>query len=81
MLNTVRKISKDNVPLKPVTVAWLSGFRLLLDNPKDIFDADFPFGWVNFYRVDDYSATSYFYLDRTSTSLNGLPSIELRLDK
>ena len=81
MLNTVRKISKDNVPLKPVTVAWLSGFRLLLDNPKDIFDADFPFGWVNFYRVDDYSATSYFYLDRTSTSLNGLPSIEQRLDK
>jgi hypothetical protein len=81
MRDLVRKLLKAGVPLKPVTVAWLTGFRLLLTDPKNIFDNDFPFGWVNFYRADDYSATAYFYLNSTSTGLPELPELSIRLDK
>jgi hypothetical protein len=81
MLDVVRKIKKNNMKLEPVTVAYENGFRMLLDNPKDIFDNDFPNGWVNFYRIDDYSATSYFYLDSPSTGLNPLPDARQRVDK
>lgn len=81
MRDVVRKIIKNNMKLEPVTVAHENGFRLLLDNPKDIFDADFPNGWVNFYRIDDYSATSYFYLNAPSTNLKGLPGVAERVDR
>ena len=80
MRDAVRKMIKENAPLKPVTVGWLNGFRLLLDDPKDIFDTDFPFGWVNFYRTDDYSATSYFYLNSPVSGLPGLPGVSERVD-
>ena len=78
MLDVVRKLLKNNVKLEPVTVATLQDMRLLLDNPKDIFDKDFPYGWVNFYRIDDYSATSYFYLNAPSTGLMELPEVAAR---
>lgn len=81
MRDVVRKLVKNNMKLEPVTIATLTGFRTLLDNPKDIFDADFPNGWVNFYRVDDYSATSYFYLNTPSTRLRELPDVSERVDK
>ena len=45
---------------------------------KNIFDDDFPNGWVNFYRMDDYSATAYFYLDKPASELSELPSAEYR---
>ena len=77
----VRKLIKNNVKLEPVTVAWLNGIRLLQENPKNIFDEDFPNGWVNFYRIDDYSATSYFYLNTPVTSLSELPGVSERVDK
>jgi hypothetical protein len=81
MRDVVRKLIKNNMKLIPVTVATLTGFKTLLDNPKDIFDNDFPNGWVNFYRIDDYSATSYFYLNAPSTALKELPGVGERLDK
>jgi hypothetical protein len=81
MLNVVRDLLKSNVKLEPVSVAGLNSFRSLLDEPKNIFDKDFPFGWVNFYRIDDYSATSYFYLDAPVTSLRELPEVSERVDK
>jgi hypothetical protein len=81
MLDVVRKIIKSNMKLEPVTVAYEKGFRKLLENPKDIFDADFPVGWVNFYRIDDYSATSYFYLNEPSTGLKELPGVSERVDR
>ena len=81
MRDLVRKLLKNNVKLEPVTVASLTGFRLLLDSPKNIFDEDFPNGWVNFYRIDDYSATSYFYLNKPSTTLSELPNVGERVDK
>ena len=77
----VRKLIKNNVKLEPVTVAWLNGIRLLQESPKNIFDEDFPNGWVNFYRIDDYSATSYFYLNTPVTSLSELPVVSERVDK
>jgi len=80
MLDDVRSILKNNVKLEPVTVVSMNGFRRLLENPKDIFDEDFPFGWVNFYRIDDYSSTSYFYLNKPSTRLGELPEVSERLE-
>jgi hypothetical protein len=80
MRDVVRKLIINNVKLEPVTVGWLNGSRLLLDNPKDIFDADFPNGWVNFYRIDDYSATSYFYFDAPTSGLGELPSVGQRVN-
>jgi len=80
MRDDVRSLLKNDVKLKPVSLASVNGFRRLLDNPKDIFDEDFPVGWVNFYRVDDYSATSYFYLDKPSTKLNELSKVSERLE-
>ena len=81
MLDVVRNLLKNNVKLEPVSVAGLNSFRSLLDNPKNIFDKDFPFGWVNFYRIDDYSATSYFYLNSPVTNLRELPNVSERIDK
>jgi hypothetical protein len=81
MRETVRELLKRNVKLMPVSVAGADGFRRLLDNPKDIFDQDFPNGWVNFYRIDDYSATSYFYLDAPVTGLHELPDVSERTDR
>ena len=81
MRDLVRKLIKNNMKLEPVTVAGLTGFVALLDNPKNIFDTDFPNGWVNFYRVDDYSATSYFYLNTPVTNLSELPKVSERVAK
>lgn len=75
----IRTLVKRNVKLKPVTLAMAGGFLRLLDNPKDIFSPDFPDGWINFYRVDDYSATSYFYLDKPESALEGLVGVEERV--
>jgi len=80
MRDDVRRLLENNVKLQPVSLASEYGFRRLLDNPKDIFDDDFPVGWVNFYRIDDYSATSYFYLDTPSTRLSELPKVSERLE-
>ena len=79
MRDDVRSLLKNDVRLKPVSLAYPGGFRRLLDDPKDLFDEDFPQGWVNFYRIDDYSATSYFYLDKPSSGLSDLPEVSERL--
>lgn len=65
--------------LKPVTVAGAEGFTRLLDHPQEITDSYFPNGWVNFYRIDDYSATAYFYLDKPESNLKGLAGVEERI--
>lgn len=53
--------------------------RLLdMDNPPDIYS--YETGWgVNYYRSDDVSATSYFYLDRPENNLPALQPVEERL--
>ncbi len=79
MRDEVRSLLKNGVKLEPVSLATINGFTRLFENPKDIFDEDFPYGWVNFYRIDDYSATSYFYLNKPSTGLSALPAVSERL--
>ena len=61
--------------MQPVSVDGPGGLYRLLDMPDapSITDDNFPAGWVNFYRVDDYSSVSYFYLDKASSSLPALP--------
>jgi len=81
MLGIVRNLLRNNMKLEPVSVSGLTGFIRLLDNPKDIFDKDFPVGWVNFYRIDDYSATSYFYLNNPTSGLDELPDVSERIGK
>ncbi len=68
------------VLLKPVTVSTDTGFVRLLDLPHapSLEDENFPKGWVNFYRIDDYSATAYFYLDKPSGELPALAPVEER---
>jgi hypothetical protein len=75
----VRELTRRKVKLQPVTLAMSGGFLRLLDNPKNIFDPDLPDGWVNFYRIDDYSATSYFYLDAPVSRLPELSGVNDRM--
>jgi hypothetical protein len=78
--NDVKELISSGAKLKPISVAGTAEFTRLLDlpNPIDITDEKFPDGWVNFYRIDDYSAVSYFYLDKPSSSLPSLPSVDIR---
>jgi hypothetical protein len=41
----------------------------------DLIYFGYPEGWVNFFRVDDYAVTSYFYLDKPAGSLQPLASV------
>jgi Protein of unknown function (DUF2961) len=74
----VKEIMERKVPLKLVTVSNDSTFIKLLETPMSVTDPSFPKGWINFYRVDDYSATAYFYLDRPISSLPELASVNER---
>jgi hypothetical protein len=78
----IRGIAKAGGRVKPVSVMTSKGLIKLLETPDypDLFDDKFPADeWVNFYRVDDYSATAYFYLDRPESNLPGLVPLDKRL--
>jgi hypothetical protein len=77
----VRELWNKKIPLIPVTVDGVNGFTRLFELPSeiDINDKNFPEGWVNFYRVDDYSSVSYFYLDKASSSLPALQPLAQRI--
>jgi hypothetical protein len=77
--NEVRELYKKGVPLIPVSIDGPGGFVRLMDTPISILDEKFPDGWVNFYRIDDYSSVSYFYFDKPSSSLPALPSLDTRI--
>lgn len=53
--------------------------RLLDLSITDINDKNFPKGGINFYRSDDVSSTTYFYLDKPQSNLPSLPALELRM--
>lgn len=78
----VRTLLKKGVKLKPVSVSTDTAFiRLLALHPSpQVQDQNFPNGWVNFYRVDDYSATSYFYFDKPDHDLPPLPVVAVRVE-
>jgi len=78
----IRGIAKAGGRVKPVSVMTSKGLIKLLEAPDypDLSDDKFPSDeWVNFYRVDDYSATAYFYLDRPESNLPALASLAGRL--
>jgi hypothetical protein len=80
MLPKVREYKANGAALIPVSVAGDNSFIKLFDEPKakNLDDKDFPSGWVNFYRQDDVSATAYFYLDKPTSQLPALASVQDR---
>jgi hypothetical protein len=81
MSEKVREYAAAGAALMPVTVSTAQGMVKLLElsqAPK-ISDAEFPIGWTNFYRLDNYTATAYFYLDSPASDLPRLAPLEVRL--
>jgi hypothetical protein len=78
--NELRELYKKGVNFKPITIDGPDGFVRLLDMPDApiLTDEKFPDGWVNFYRVDDYSAVSYFYLNKPVSTLPPMVAVEQR---
>lgn len=79
-LEIARALYKKGVKLKPVIANSKTGYlKLNAMNPAPaITDEQFRPGGVLFYRIDDYSATSYFYLDKPMNDLPILQSIDIR---
>ena len=81
MSNEVQQLFKKGVKLQPVSVAKSDGFLRLfeMEDAPSLTDNNFPEGWVNFYRIDDYSSVSYFYLDKPTSNLPVLPLVSKRV--
>jgi len=81
MSTEVQQLFKKGVKLQPVSVAKNDGFLRLFEmqNPPSLNDNNFPVGWVNFYRIDDYSSVSYFYIDKPANNLPALPTVSERV--
>lgn len=80
MKEDMKKLYQRGANFKAVTVDGPRFVRLLdMDKPPLLTDPDFPEGWVNFYRIDDYSSVSYFYLDKPASSLSPLPPVDTRI--
>jgi hypothetical protein len=79
-LEQVRDLFKNGVKIKPVIANSKTGYlKLNTINPAPLItDDQFKPGGVLFYRVDDYSATSYFYLNNPSNDLPTLLPIAIR---
>lgn len=78
----IRAIAKAGGRVKPVSVMTPKGLIKLMDDPAfpGLNDDKFPKDeWVNFYRVDNYSATAYFYLDKPENNLPPLAPLAERL--
>lgn len=83
--NNLRKMRKNGAEFE---VLWsyvekdgldASKRYLDMDNPPKLEDENFPNGVsTNFYRSDDVSATAYFYLDKPSSNLPAIQSMEER---
>jgi hypothetical protein len=80
-LENVRKMETAGVKIIPVTVNLDQNgcTKLLEGNYPPLQDPAFPKGWVNFYRSEDYCATSYFYLDAPSDNLPAIQPVAIRI--
>lgn len=79
MKTKVLALQKSKVPLIPVTVDKEGKPALLIKDKKTLDDPSVPDGWTNFYRSDDVSATSYFYLDKPTSNLPVLQPLAMRV--
>ncbi|WP_199137568.1 glycoside hydrolase family 172 protein [Pedobacter sp. ASV12] len=79
-LETARALLSKGVKMKPVIANSKIGYlKLNAMNPAPhLSDEQFRPGGVLFYRIDDYSATSYFYLNQTSNNLPALQPLAIR---
>jgi hypothetical protein len=82
MAPNVKKIAAAGARLIPVTVARGNEYLKLMDmNPAPtLTNADFPDGWTNFYRLDNYSSTAYFYLNKPASNLPPLAPLNERTE-
>jgi Protein of unknown function (DUF2961) len=79
-IEEVKRLITSGVALKPVSIDQSEdGFYPLFDLNKSI--NDYTKGWVNFYRVDDYAITAYFYLAKPVNNLPPLATIAERIAK
>ena len=80
-LETVRELYQKGVKIKPVIANSKTGYLKLNSMPSApvIMDEQFRPGGVLFYRVDDYSCTSYFYLDKPTNDLPALQPLTERI--
>ncbi|WP_349318634.1 glycoside hydrolase family 172 protein [Chitinophaga sp. MM2321] len=78
----VREVVGKGARLKPVTVSTPAALVKILEQPSfpNLSDEKFPDGWVNFYRLDNYSSTAYFYLDKPESNLPALAPLAERLE-
>lgn len=76
MMEEVKELLKKGVNMKPVSVDNEDGFFRLFELNKTV--DDYTKGWVNFYRMDDFAVTTYFYLNKPSNELSPLSNIENR---
>jgi len=77
MIDEVKDLLKKGVKLKPISVDNEDGFFRLFDLNKGV--DDYSKGWVNFYRIDDFAITAYFYLDKPSNELPALADVQTRI--
>ncbi len=80
--DSIRAIIKAGGKARPVSVMTSKGLVQLMETRgyPDLFNDQFPKEeWVNFYRIDQYTATAYFYLDKPENDLPSLPPLEERL--
>lgn len=80
-LATVQELYTKNVKMIPVIANSVNGYLKLnaLESAPAITDKQFITGGVLFYRTDDYSATSYFYLNKPSNDLPPLQQVAERI--
>jgi len=76
----VSALQKKGVPMIPVAIDDQHKIHPLYqkDSVVQLDTPGLPEGFANFYRSDDVSATSYFYLDRPVAALPALQSLEIR---
>jgi hypothetical protein len=82
MGGNVKKIAAAGARLIPVTVARGNEYLKLMEmNPiPQLTDPNFPDGWTNFYRLDNYTSTAYFYLNKPANNLPPLASLNDRTE-
>ncbi len=80
-LKEVREMAAAGAPLRAISVDATARFYPLFDmkDPPKLMDSDFPDGWTNYFRSDDWCATSYFYLDQPASNLPTLPPVSERI--
>lgn len=80
-LETARGLHQKGVKIKPVIANSKTGYLKLNAMPSApvITDEQFRPGGVLFYRADDYSSTSYFYLNKPTHDLPDLQPLTERI--